>query len=599
MKIKNLFLRRVTSLLLVFLLVFSILSTGSLAVEITEEPHIHTENCTHEDASASLIEEKPLDEETGTGITTSIDNTDILSFSGVVGESTVYWNFDPSTGHLIISGSGNCEVFQSPDDQPWACFRTEITEVWFDSMDALAIPDLAYWFTGCTALTTAEIPYTTPIIGTAAFADCPMLTNIQFYYYDTDEFEIVPGAFSADSTVATTIWVVAEQQRAVLMAYLYDWEGDNRVVQAKDIYGLVPLAGCAIGSCSCSSCSSTYTYRQLNDTHHEKYVSCTNCSASFWLADNKHSFSGNTCTICGYTKSSGGDSGGGGTTVCTHPSTTTSWSGCTWTDYCRSCGAYVRSGTSHSYSYGSWSYYSSTQHKRTATCTSCHTTTTSYGNHSTSTKYIQYSDTQHKTGKYCSACSSYVGSTSYANHSLTYGSWSVSSDTAHVRTKTCSSCGYSGTETAAHTDGNDDGNCDGCAYLMTRFSVTVPANMSLAVANDGYVYSATNAAVVNNSSHTVKITSVTVTAGDGWTIVPYNYNMADEKVDSKLIGFYLNDAITKQIGTSEKLSLPTNWTIDSGDYFMLEYDAVVSATSDILTNEQVLTLVFVINWAPR
>lgn len=134
---------------------------------------------------------------------------------------------------------------------------------------------------------------------------------------------------------------------------------------------------------------------------------------------------------------------------------------------------------------------------------------------------------------------------------------------------------------------------------MTFFSVTVPANMSLAVANDGYVYSATNAAVVNNSSHAVEITSVMVTAGDGWTIVPYDYSMADEKVDAKLIGFYLNDAMTTQIGTREKLTLPTNWTIDRGDSFSLEYDAIVSATSDVLTNEQVLTLMFVINWVPR
>jgi hypothetical protein len=134
---------------------------------------------------------------------------------------------------------------------------------------------------------------------------------------------------------------------------------------------------------------------------------------------------------------------------------------------------------------------------------------------------------------------------------------------------------------------------------MTFFSVTVPADMSLTVANDGCVYSATNAAVINNSSHGVEITSVTVTAGSGWTIVPYDCNMANEKVDSKLIGFCLNDAVTTKIGTSEKLSLPTNWTIDRDDTFPLVYDATVSATSDVLSNEHVLTLVFVINWAPR
>jgi hypothetical protein len=123
--------------------------------------------------------------------------------------------------------------------------------------------------------------------------------------------------------------------------------------------------------------------------------------------------------------------------------------------------------------------------------------------------------------------------------------------------------------------------------------------MSLTVSKNGEVYAATNAAVINNSSHAVEITSVTVSAGNNWTLVPYDYSMADEKVDSRLIGFYLNDAETSQIGTSESLTLPDNWTIDRGDSFPLQYDAVVSATSDILQNEQVLTLVFIINWAQR
>ncbi|MBQ3503493.1 MAG: hypothetical protein IJA75_02165, partial [Oscillospiraceae bacterium] len=71
------------------------------------------------------------------------------------------------------------------------------------------------------------------------------------------------------------------------------------------------------------------------------------------------------------------------------------------------------------------------------------------------------------------------------------------------------------------------------------------------------------------------------------------------KVDTKLIGFRLNGAATKQTGDTERLSLPTNWTIDRADTFPLEYDAIVSATSTTMKNEQVLTLVFVIDWAPR
>ena len=120
----------------------------------------------------------------------------------------------------------------------------------------------------------------------------------------------------------------------------------------------------------------------------------------------------------------------------------------------------------------------------------------------------------------------------------------------------------------------------------------------MAVAEDGYVFEASNAEIVNNSSHTVEIKSVSVLAGDNWTLVPYRTNMADEKVDSKLIGFFVNGAETVTFGDSEELILPDNWTIDRGNSFRLFYNAMISATSDILMNEQVLTLVFVIDWAP-
>ena len=59
---------------------------------------------------------------------------------------------------LTISGSGEAPVFQSADDQPWAAVRDQITEVWFEDVETLTIPDLAYWFEDCVNLTTAELP---------------------------------------------------------------------------------------------------------------------------------------------------------------------------------------------------------------------------------------------------------------------------------------------------------------------------------------------------------------------------------------------------------------------------------------------------------
>ena len=154
-------------------------------------------------------------------------------------------------------------------------------------------------------------------------------------------------------------------------------------------------------------------------------------------------------------------------------------------------------------------------------------------------------------------------------------------------------------ETVAHTDSNADDYCDSCNYLMTRFSVTVPANLSLMMASNGEISSAATAAIINNSTDAVEVTAITITAAGDWTLVPFNYNMAAAKVDAKLIGFSINGAVTARTGRSEQLTLPGDWTIDKGASLPLTYDAVASATSVAINNEQVLTLVFVIDWVDR
>ena len=87
--------------------------------------------------------------------------------SGTIPGGKIKWELD-SKGWLTISGSGEAPVFQSADDQPWAAVREEITEVWFEDVETLTIPDLACWFEGCTSLTTAELPLA-PVIGNHAF----------------------------------------------------------------------------------------------------------------------------------------------------------------------------------------------------------------------------------------------------------------------------------------------------------------------------------------------------------------------------------------------------------------------------------------------
>ncbi len=132
--------------------------------------------------------------------------------------------------------------------------------------------------------------------------------------------------------------------------------------------------------------------------------------------------------------------------------------------------------------------------------------------------------------------------------------------------------------------------------VPVMFSVTVPAVLTLTVSENGEVFSAVNAEIVNNSTDSVKVVQVTVKTENGWKLVPFNCNMADEKVDSKKIGFVLRNAETTQNGSTENLTLTENWTITTAGTLPLTYDAVVSAMSAPV-KEQVLTLVFVLDWA--
>lgn len=125
------------------------------------------------------------------------------------------------------------------------------------------------------------------------------------------------------------------------------------------------------------------------------------------------------------------------------------------------------------------------------------------------------------------------------------------------------------------------------------FSVTIPAVMTVVVSENGTVYTATNAAIINNSTDAIEITDIMISPSGGWTLVPYDTNMAAEKVDSRLIEFMLNGVD----GTVDNLSTSGDWIVAQGDEFILLYDAVVSATSQAIYGEEVLTVVFVVDWA--
>ena len=442
--------------------------------------------------------------------------------SGTIPGSKIKWELD-SKGWLTISGSGEAPVFQSADDQPWAAVRDQITEVWFEDVETLSIPDLAYWFEGCVNLTTAELPLA-PTIGRHAFYNCPKLSTLTMYYGETVLNSIGEDAFWREADSGDTLYIayIIGYPEATVPFYTYDWAASNRSNRYfYDLYGVyqnadaattapngikkapgisVQSTGSIIGNCpSCGKYSFQGTYVEVAHSsrghanynecylcHYVQYLgtytykshgaggygsgTCPDCGSHTWVLQSQQAA---TCTsngyrsyscACGQTKSETIYASG-------HNYSYGSWEQYSSSQhrreaYCRNCGDSDYEYASHSMSYGSWSNSSSSQHSRTASCRTCGYSTTDYGNHSYSTgSWSKYSDAQHRRSKTCSGCG--ASTYDYANHSYSYGSWVSDSETQHKRTKTCSACGDSGYEYADHVDTDGDGKCDDCGATVS------------------------------------------------------------------------------------------------------------------------------------
>ena len=131
---------------------------------------------------------------------------------------------------------------------------------------------------------------------------------------------------------------------------------------------------------------------------------------------------------------------------------------------------------------------------------------------------------------------------------------------------------------------------------VQAFSVTVPAVLPLAMGEDGRVHTS-EASIINHSTGAVRVSSITAATQNGWKLVSWDTDMAQEKVDTHLIGFTLNGAETKGGAGSESLPLTGDWTIPQDGSLPLSYDAVISALSQPVTDQTVLSVVFVLEWA--
>ena len=262
---------------------------------------------------------------------------------------------------------------------------------------------------------------------------------------------------------------------------------------------------------------------------------------------------------------------------------------------------YIGSATyeSHSFAYGDWQDYSETQHRRSKTCSDCGYSVYEYADHADAngdglcdgcgkqlTIYVDVT---------LDACGGVLSEDEvtviYGN---TYGElpeptregyifdgWFTEADGGELVERNTEVGSKTAHTLYAHWT------------LVKVFSVTVPAGLPLAVTENGEVTASTDAAIANNSTCDVRVTGVTLRTENGWTLVPFTYNMAAAKVDSKLIGFAIGGAQSANSGDSEALTLTGDWSIASGGTLPLDYDAKVSATS-VGIDEQVLTVVFVV-----
>lgn len=737
--------RRVTALLLVLCMCLSFAS----ATEITEE-HSHGIVSEEEITSSGIQEltvsgttkaEPPVENETTTPPedTAEIGTTEdgILHANLIEDPSGGRMTWELDNGTLWIGGYGLVKPISSADEQPWAEVRTEITDVRFHSDAQLIIESIAYWFAGCTNLVYAEIPAYAFSFGDYAFQNCVSLEELGLYHAQDPAFT----ATTFEGIGSGDIFVYVSGPEALQAVQQANWHG--RSMDAMDLseYPIALYDGpCGINGCNCTSCTYYYEYDQYDEYYHWKYAVCTNCSANEYPYGGRweHTFNSNgICTICGYEESYAG---------CDHSRSYYEWEGCTYYEYCYYCDEYLGYGIEHgSYYYGDWVYYSTSQHRRTKTCSDCGESSYTYGYHSTTTKYTYVSTTQHSVSSYCATCDSTVGSSSNASHTFTYGTWEQYNAYQHRRSINCAPCNYGSYEYYAHSDNNGDGKCDTCSYGMsvsvtwnagtnggtvngaasvttsvatgatatapnytplktghtfkgwytastggslyntvtvsaartfyaqftpasytitfdpgdgeletttksvtygdtygelpeptragysffawfteedggtqitpetkvditadqtlyaswiksTVFSVTVPATLPIIVDQYGQVHTV-HASIVNNSSEDVKVSSVSLSAMNGWTIVPYDTDIAREKVDADLIGFSIQDAQTLTTGETEKLSLPHTWEIAESSSLDLTYDAVVSALSQPVSDLDVLSVIFILEWA--
>ena len=139
------------------------------------------------------------------------------------------------------------------------------------------------------------------------------------------------------------------------------------------------------------------------------------------------------------------------------------------------------------------------------------------------------------------------------------------------------------------------------AREAATFSVTVPSTLPIAVDANGNVTTATDAAIINNSSAPVAVTKVELTSQSNWTLAAYSRDILNLPVDTRQFGLQMNigdkTVATSNSGTSDILSDSLNARIAKGQNCAVTYNALFPAQTAAVSDTQIANVVFTVGWA--
>lgn len=165
-----------------------------------------------------------------------------------------------------------------------------------------------------------------------------------------------------------------------------------------------------------------------------------------------------------------------------------------------------------------------------------------------------------------------------------------------------------GTETNTVADGSGSSLVKVTAEA-TQMTVTVPAILPISVDDTGTVTVATDAKVINKSYGAVKVTNLSAASNGSWTLQAYDHNFMADKVGTKnyTVSIDGNPADPTNSGAIE-VSAALGAQIDGAEFSSagalttatergFTYTGRISAQKTALTNEEISTITFTVDWS--